>query len=286
MFYDVYATKIYKNSIVQSTIYYRIGVLPVLQDSDASLHSHRDHPHRGSSPLKWKGCKQGSLARDWSIKRLAACNMFFFGYLTMEIPDMIFLFLCRILFFVDHCSNLSCRLKWDVWEQNIFERPESARLCCALVFFVISQPHEAPAAAPSQDGRVGVLKPWWTLAEFSKVNGCFGELLQMIQVRPFLSETKVELLEKKYVAENVRSWMLHDVAESLRKPCWNLQDLKGLGFPLPEEAGPYLCTQGVGGHLTHFFPEPWRGWGKWLYHQFNGSKMVNIHNIHILRDYI
>lgn len=33
------------------------------------------------------------------------------------------------------------------------------------------------------------------------------------------------------------------------------QDLKGLGFPLPEEAGPYLCTQGVGGHLTHFFPE-------------------------------
>lgn len=41
----------------------------------------------------------------------------------------------------------------------------------------------------------------------------------MIQVRPFLSETKVELLEKKYVAENVRSWMLHDVAESLRKPC-------------------------------------------------------------------
>lgn len=27
------------------------------------------------------------------------------------------------------------------------------------------------------------------------------------------------------------------------------------GFPLPESTGPYLCTQGVGGHLTHFFPE-------------------------------
>lgn len=26
-------------------------------------------------------------------------------------------------------------------------------------------------------------------------------------------------------------------------------------FPLPRELGPYLCTQGVGGHLTHFFPE-------------------------------
>mmetsp|Transcript_71795 Transcript_71795/g.199229 ORF Transcript_71795/g.199229 Transcript_71795/m.199229 type:complete len:390 (+) Transcript_71795:118-1287(+) len=28
-----------------------------------------------------------------------------------------------------------------------------------------------------------------------------------------------------------------------------------IGFPLPEACGPYLCTQGVGGHLTHFFPE-------------------------------
>lgn len=28
----------------------------------------------------------------------------------------------------------------------------------------------------------------------------------------------------------------------------------GLGFPLPAASGPYLCTQGVGGHLTHFFP--------------------------------
>lgn len=26
-----------------------------------------------------------------------------------------------------------------------------------------------------------------------------------------------------------------------------------LAFPLPEASGPYLCTQGVGGHLTHFF---------------------------------
>mmetsp|Transcript_70355 Transcript_70355/g.228708 ORF Transcript_70355/g.228708 Transcript_70355/m.228708 type:complete len:434 (-) Transcript_70355:21-1322(-) len=26
-------------------------------------------------------------------------------------------------------------------------------------------------------------------------------------------------------------------------------------FPLPAADGPYLCTQGVGGHLTHFFPE-------------------------------
>jgi len=26
-------------------------------------------------------------------------------------------------------------------------------------------------------------------------------------------------------------------------------------FPLPASCGPYLCTQGVGGHLTHFFPE-------------------------------
>mmetsp|Transcript_28109 Transcript_28109/g.66429 ORF Transcript_28109/g.66429 Transcript_28109/m.66429 type:complete len:377 (+) Transcript_28109:29-1159(+) len=26
------------------------------------------------------------------------------------------------------------------------------------------------------------------------------------------------------------------------------------GFPLPAASGPYLCTQGVGGHLTHFFP--------------------------------
>ncbi|CAJ1441562.1 unnamed protein product [Effrenium voratum] len=32
-------------------------------------------------------------------------------------------------------------------------------------------------------------------------------------------------------------------------------DPSGFGFPLPEEFGPYLCTQGVGGHLTHFFPE-------------------------------
>mmetsp|Transcript_35704 Transcript_35704/g.83582 ORF Transcript_35704/g.83582 Transcript_35704/m.83582 type:complete len:394 (-) Transcript_35704:7-1188(-) len=28
-----------------------------------------------------------------------------------------------------------------------------------------------------------------------------------------------------------------------------------IGFPLPATAGPYLCTQGVGGHLTHFFPQ-------------------------------
>lgn len=28
-----------------------------------------------------------------------------------------------------------------------------------------------------------------------------------------------------------------------------------LAFPLPASHGPYLCTQGVGGHLTHFFPE-------------------------------
>lgn len=26
-------------------------------------------------------------------------------------------------------------------------------------------------------------------------------------------------------------------------------------FPLPAACGPYLCTQGAGGHLTHFFPE-------------------------------
>merc|ERR1712151_1369082 len=26
-------------------------------------------------------------------------------------------------------------------------------------------------------------------------------------------------------------------------------------FPLPAEAGPFLCTQGIGGHLSHFFPE-------------------------------
>lgn len=133
MFYDVYATRIQLFS--QQTIF-RIGVLPVLQDSDASLHSHRDHPHRGSSPLKWKGCKQGSLARDWSIKRLAACNMcsFFSVIWPWRFPTW-YLFFCVEFFFVDHCSNLSCRLKWDVWEQKIFERPESARLCCALFFF-------------------------------------------------------------------------------------------------------------------------------------------------------
>eukprot|EP00927_Polykrikos_kofoidii_P051731 TRINITY_DN45526_c0_g1_i1.p1 TRINITY_DN45526_c0_g1~~TRINITY_DN45526_c0_g1_i1.p1 ORF type:complete len:337 (-),score=28.12 TRINITY_DN45526_c0_g1_i1:125-1135(-) len=28
-----------------------------------------------------------------------------------------------------------------------------------------------------------------------------------------------------------------------------------LRFPLPVKKGPYLCTQGVGGHLTHFFAE-------------------------------
>jgi len=28
-----------------------------------------------------------------------------------------------------------------------------------------------------------------------------------------------------------------------------------IGFPLPTSHGPYLCTQGNGGHLTHFFPE-------------------------------
>merc|ERR1719161_1966229 len=28
-----------------------------------------------------------------------------------------------------------------------------------------------------------------------------------------------------------------------------------VAFPLPSERGPFLCTQGVGGHLTHFFPE-------------------------------
>merc|ERR1711865_541141 len=26
-------------------------------------------------------------------------------------------------------------------------------------------------------------------------------------------------------------------------------------FPLPAKDGPFLCTQGVGGHLSHFFPE-------------------------------
>jgi len=31
--------------------------------------------------------------------------------------------------------------------------------------------------------------------------------------------------------------------------------LTSFGFPLPGASGPYLCTQGVGGHLTHFFPE-------------------------------
>ena len=36
------------------------------------------------------------------------------------------------------------------------------------------------------------------------------------------------------------------------------EELQGFGFPLPEETGPYLCTQGVGGHLTHFFPVTWR----------------------------
>lgn len=30
--------------------------------------------------------------------------------------------------------------------------------------------------------------------------------------------------------------------------------LPALEFPLPAANGPYLCTQGVGGHLTHFFP--------------------------------
>ncbi|CAE7350407.1 unnamed protein product [Symbiodinium natans] len=33
------------------------------------------------------------------------------------------------------------------------------------------------------------------------------------------------------------------------------EDPEGYGFPLPDAAGPYLCTQGIGGHLTHFFPE-------------------------------
>mmetsp|Transcript_43149 Transcript_43149/g.99424 ORF Transcript_43149/g.99424 Transcript_43149/m.99424 type:complete len:387 (+) Transcript_43149:72-1232(+) len=28
-----------------------------------------------------------------------------------------------------------------------------------------------------------------------------------------------------------------------------------LAFPLPSSQGPYLCTQGFGGHLTHFFPQ-------------------------------
>ena len=39
---------------------------------------------------------------------------------------------------------------------------------------------------------------------------------------------------------------------------FHLKELQGFGFPLPEETGPYLCTQGVGGHLTHFFPVTWR----------------------------
>ncbi|CAK0855608.1 unnamed protein product [Prorocentrum cordatum] len=34
-----------------------------------------------------------------------------------------------------------------------------------------------------------------------------------------------------------------------------LADVEPLGFPLPAVGGPYLCTQGVGGHLSHFFPE-------------------------------
>ncbi|CAE8693617.1 unnamed protein product [Polarella glacialis] len=33
------------------------------------------------------------------------------------------------------------------------------------------------------------------------------------------------------------------------------QEVPGFCFPLPASDGPYLCTQGVGGHLTHFFPE-------------------------------
>mmetsp|Transcript_39275 Transcript_39275/g.117400 ORF Transcript_39275/g.117400 Transcript_39275/m.117400 type:complete len:365 (+) Transcript_39275:78-1172(+) len=31
-------------------------------------------------------------------------------------------------------------------------------------------------------------------------------------------------------------------------------EVSSFGFPLPAARGPYLCTQGVGGHLTHFFP--------------------------------
>ncbi|CAE7304500.1 unnamed protein product [Symbiodinium pilosum] len=33
------------------------------------------------------------------------------------------------------------------------------------------------------------------------------------------------------------------------------EDPEGYAFPLPDVSGPYLCTQGIGGHLTHFFPE-------------------------------
>ena len=32
-------------------------------------------------------------------------------------------------------------------------------------------------------------------------------------------------------------------------------NVPSFAFPLPASSGPYLCTQGVGGHLTHFFPE-------------------------------
>jgi len=34
----------------------------------------------------------------------------------------------------------------------------------------------------------------------------------------------------------------------------NMRGVCSFGFPLPDLRGPYLCTQGVGGHLTHFFP--------------------------------
>jgi len=40
------------------------------------------------------------------------------------------------------------------------------------------------------------------------------------------------------------------IPRSLEPPC-----LCAFAFPLPASQGPYLCTQGVGGHLTHFFPE-------------------------------
>jgi len=46
-------------------------------------------------------------------------------------------------------------------------------------------------------------------------------------------------------------------AHPIRPPgCKSLMPVSLIGaFPLPTAKGPFLCTQGVGGHLTHFFAE-------------------------------
>lgn len=62
---------------------------------------------------------------------------------------------------------------------------------------------------------------------------------------------KVEAATSGFFAIELEQLQAPSVPATLHAP----EDPEGYAFPLPDASGPYLCTQGVGGHLTHFFPE-------------------------------